>query len=115
MGDQKKDRKYPRLEKLWFTAVKSYDKDGELEEGYTGTTLNVSEGGMLVETENPLPFQVKINLTLALDDELIKLKGEVAHLKEREDGLVEMGFKFVEIGEKELKILRNALKKDTSS
>jgi len=115
MSDQEKERKYPRVEKLCFTAVKAYGKNGELEKGYTATTLNVSEGGMLVEAENPLPHVAEFDLTLALDDELIKLKGEVAHLKKREDGLVEMGFRFIDIGDEELKILQNALKAEKSS
>jgi len=115
MSDQEKDRKYPRVEKLCFTAVKAYGKDGELEKGYTGTTLNVSEGGMLIETENTHPHVAEFDLTLALNDELIKLKGEVAHLKKRDDGLVEMGFRFIDIGEDELEILQKALRVDNSS
>lgn len=115
MDGQEKDRKHKRVEKLCFIVVKTYDENGELIEGYTGTTLNVSEGGALVETENPLHFLSKVDLTLALDDVLIKLKGEVAHLKKREDNLVEMGFKFIDVGEEELELLRNVLKADTSS
>lgn len=115
MDGKEKDRKHERVNKQCFIVVKTYDKDGELIEGYTGTTLNVSEGGALVETESPLPFLDVINLTLALEDVLIKLKGEVAHLKKREDSLIEMGFRFVDVGEKELKLLRNALKADILS
>lgn len=114
MGDHDRDRQHERVEKQHFIVVKTYDEDGELVEGYTGTTLNVSEGGALVETENPLPFLSKVDLTLALDEVLIKLTGEVAHLKKREDGLVEMGFKFIDIKQEELNQLQKALKANNS-
>jgi len=109
MTADKEARQYPRVSKLCFTAVKQYDTSGELEGAQLGKTLNLSEGGILLETDTPLPFLAQIEVLLGLESEMLKIKGEVAHLRRREEGLVEMGIRFVEISDHDLELLRSSL------
>jgi c-di-GMP-binding flagellar brake protein YcgR len=102
-------RHFPRIGKICFTAVKKYNETGELEEGLTGETLNISEGGILLLTENPLPFLAKLDVVIGLANDMLKIKGEVAHLKKLDNGKIEMGIKFVKLSEYEKKALLEAL------
>jgi len=104
----KESRKSPRVSKLCFTSVKRYDATGELEEAQIGKTLNISDGGILLETDHPLPFLAQLEIVIGLDDEMLKLKGEVVHLLKKEDTL-EMGIRFLEVSGKDREILRNSL------
>lgn len=104
-------RKYPRIDKIMFSAVKRYDDDGELGEAYTGKTLNVSEGGVLIETDNPLPLRTHLDLVLGMDDNMLKLKGEVVHLEQKGDEIVDMGVMFLDMDEEARKALKRALSK----
>ena len=64
-----------------------------------GRTLNVSEGGILLETHVAVSPQYIVSLTIALEDELMDFKGKVAHSKKREDGKFESGIEFIEMDE----------------
>ncbi len=105
----KESRKSPRVSKLCFTSVKRYDTTGELEEAQVGKTLNISDGGILLETDHPLPFMAQLEIVIGLDDEMLKLKGEVVHLLKKEDGALEMGIRFLEVSSKDRETLRNSL------
>jgi c-di-GMP-binding flagellar brake protein YcgR len=64
-----------------------------------GRTLNVSEGGILLETHVAISPQYIVSLTMALEDELMDFKGKVAHSKKRADGKFESGIEFIEMDE----------------
>ena len=106
MVKQKDIRKFPRVEKICFTAVKRYDESGELEAARIGKTLNVSEGGILLETTNPLPFMAQVNLVFATDNDMLKIKGEVIRLDKKENGTMVMGIRFLQIDKRDLTTLR---------
>lgn len=103
-------RKYPRIKKILFSAVKRYDDDGELSEGYTGKTLNISEGGVLIESGNPLPLRTHLDVVLGMDDNMLKLKGEVVHLEQKGEDAVDMGVMFLGLDEEKRKALKRALR-----
>jgi len=46
-----------------------------------GRTLNVSEGGCLLETHIPLKQGQGIQLTVALDEQIMELEGTIVHVK----------------------------------
>ncbi len=71
-----------------------------------GRTLNVSEGGILLETHVPIDPRHTVLLTIAMEEDLTHFKGKIAHSKEREDGRFESGVEFLEMDEKKRRFLR---------
>ena len=64
-----------------------------------GRTLNVSEGGILLETHVSVSQQYIVSLTIALEDEIMDFKGKIAHSRKRADGKFESGIEFIEMDE----------------
>ena len=71
-----------------------------------GRTLNVSEGGILLETHVPIDPRHTVLLTIAMEEDLMHFKGKIAHSKEREDGRFESGVEFLEMDEKKRRFLK---------
>ena len=64
-----------------------------------GRTLNVSEGGILLETRVPIDENMTVSLTIALEDDLVDFQGKVAHIKKCGGGKYEFGMEFIEMDE----------------
>lgn len=71
-----------------------------------GRTLNVSEGGILLETHTAVDPSYTVSLTLALEDELMDIKGKIAYSKKRMDGKYETGIQFFTPDDKKIRLLR---------
>jgi c-di-GMP-binding flagellar brake protein YcgR len=70
-----------------------------------GRTLNVSEGGILLETHVPIDPRHTLLLTIAMEEDLMHFKGRIAHSREREDGKFEFGVEFLEMDEQKRRFL----------
>ncbi|MDH5637361.1 MAG: PilZ domain-containing protein [Nitrospinota bacterium] len=101
-------RKHPRLRKLLFVAAKRYDQNGELAEGHIGITVDISEGGMMIMTERPLPFMATVDLFLGFGDTILKIKGEVTRLEKQAGNKTLMGLKFLNVDEEAMALLKVA-------
>ena len=64
-----------------------------------GRTLNVSEGGILLETHVPIDPHYIVSLTMALEDDLMDFKGKIVYSRKRDDGKLESGIEFIEMDE----------------
>jgi len=64
-----------------------------------GRTLNVSENGILLETHFPIDSKQIVSLSLALEDDLVDMKGEVVYSRPGEAAKYETGIKFIEVDE----------------
>ncbi len=102
-------RKHPRVDKLCFTIIKSFDERGESNVSHYGRTLNLSEGGMLLDVSRGVPFVINVNVSLGLGDDVVNIKGEVVHLRKNEVGDTELGIKFVDTPEDQLELIRSIL------
>ncbi len=76
------------------------DEENETVTQGMGRTLNVSEGGILLETHDSIDPEHIISLTIGLEDEIIDIKGKITFHKRREDGKFEYGIQFIETDEK---------------
>jgi hypothetical protein len=81
------------------------DNNHELMQGM-GRTLNVSEGGISLETHVPIDPHHIVSLTIALENDLMDFKGKIAHSRKREDGKFESGIDFIEMDEEKRWFLR---------
>ena len=60
-----------------------------------GRTLNISQGGMLLETHAPLDPAYFLSLGIGMDGEIMEIKAKVVHCKKRHDGKFESGIQFL--------------------
>ena len=74
------------------------DNNHEMMQGM-GRTLNVSEGGILLETHVSIDPHYIVSLTMALEDDLVDFKGKIAYSRKRADGKFESGIEFIEMDE----------------
>jgi len=89
-------RKHPRVK---AENLVSYflldDKGNEIEEGI-GRTINVSMGGILIETNKPIGTQDVLLMIIGLDDEIMNMKGKVVHCRAEDSGMFRTGIQFLE-------------------
>ncbi len=100
------ERQSPRVERILMTGIELFEETGELAESSIGRTLNISEGGILLEVVTPFPFMAKVSLNLALYNNNIKINGQIVHLRKNADDRIEMGVTFTKIADKDKEILK---------
>jgi c-di-GMP-binding flagellar brake protein YcgR len=98
-------RRHIRIDSENLSHVAVEDGTGPVGEGI-GKTLNISESGILLETHFPVETGQGIDLTLALAEELIDLKGEVVHSRVDEKGVSRTGIRFKEMDAEGLRVLK---------
>ena len=74
-----------------------------------GRTLNVSEGGILLETHVPIDPHYIVSLTMALEDDLMDFKGKIVYSRKRDDGKFESGIEFIEMDEEKHQFFKQYL------
>ena len=72
--------------------------------------MNVSEGGILLETHVQIEQQYDASLLIGLEDDLINIKGKIVASKPGKADKFESGVKFLQISETELAILKLYIK-----
>jgi hypothetical protein len=69
-------------------------------------TLDVSEGGVKIETHRKLDRGTELELDIAVEDKIISAKGEVLRAEELQEGLFGIGIRFTAISEEDRNFLR---------
>ncbi len=103
-------RQHPRIDSLNLISYVCIDEtDTGVVQGM-GRTLNVSEGGILLETHIQMDSKHTLSLTIGLEEDLVDIKGEVVHSKPGKDDNFETGIHFFEIDEEALRVLKKYIK-----
>jgi diguanylate cyclase (GGDEF)-like protein len=79
------------------------------------TTVNISEGGLLLVADHELPMGtlVDLNLTLPAPQKEIAVSGRVVHVMPRGDGKYEAAVRIVDIGPRDMLTLASFLRRGT--
>jgi len=101
----KEQRKAVRINSLNLSYI-GIDENNVTIKQAMGRTLNVSENGILLETHFPIDSKQIVSLSLALEDDLIDMKGEVVYSRPGEVEKYETGIKFIEVNEGAQQILK---------
>jgi hypothetical protein len=96
MSDEK--RKSIRYDSLNLSYV-CEDENGNILHESMGRTLNISESGILLETSDQNTTGNNIALQIALEDDLINIRGKVIHCNPGAQGLFKTGIQFTEVDE----------------
>jgi c-di-GMP-binding flagellar brake protein YcgR len=103
-------RKYPRIDSLRLLSYTCLNKEGTIINQGMGRTMNVSEGGILLETHQQIDQNNYLFLSIGLKDELIEVKGEVIYHRIAEDGKYRFGIRFLDLDDSALSLLKKYIK-----
>lgn len=92
----KERRKNARFDSLNLSYV-CVDDQGAVVQESMGRTLNVSEAGICLETHFKIDSHHILTLTIALEDDLVNIKGKVVYSRPGKEEKFETGVEFIEI------------------
>jgi hypothetical protein len=107
---QEDKRLHPRIHALNLISYDCLDKNGQVVMQGMGRTLNVSEGGILLETHVQIEPQSDVLLSIGLEDDLIEIKGKVITSKPGKEDKFESGIQLHEVGKADLVVLKLYIK-----
>ena len=102
-------RKHARIDTTNLVSYVCQDAERLAVKAGMGRTLNVSEGGILLETHQALNAHTQVALTIAMEDDIMVIQGRVAYSKRREDGRYETGVEFTEGDARKVSFLKQSL------
>lgn len=103
-------RKYPRTKTRNLISHVSVDQNGKLISQGMGKALDISQGGMLLET--PYPIEVGDISLMAVDKELnlLEIKADLVYCKKAPLGKFQSGIKFVDTEQRVLNFVKSLIK-----
>ena len=104
-------RKTPRITFKGLVHCEQVDVSRVSHNETMGRTLDISEGGILLEAQQHFPLLSQIDFGIALGDEIIDVKGKVIHLCQTDDGKIQMGIQFIEMSEPDKEAIREYRKR----
>lgn len=103
-------RKHPRVRTNKLISYHCIDSSGsQIREG-RGKSINISQGGILIETYDPFEWQDILGLTIDIDDEFVSIKGKVIYCNADDFGKFRTGIQFLETNEKIIAFVMKLLK-----
>ena len=103
-------RKNPRFKISNGISYVCIDENGnEIEQGM-GKTIDISLGGMLIETSVPIESKYILIATIDLEGNLIEIRGKIANSRKIESGEFLNGIQFLETPERQIKIMDEFIK-----
>jgi c-di-GMP-binding flagellar brake protein YcgR len=103
-------RHHPRISALNLISYNCIDETEQIVAQGMGRTLNISEGGILLETHTPIDPKNTIALAIGLEDDLINIKGKVVFSTSGKDEKFEAGIEFLEMQDSTFEILKKFIK-----
>ena len=97
------ERKSARAESDQFISYRLYDSEGRVCEEGMAKTVDISRSGVAVENRTEFEVGSKIELTIALSEDLVKTEGVVRNVDKKDDATFHIGIEFTNISEDEIK------------
>jgi c-di-GMP-binding flagellar brake protein YcgR len=97
-------RRYIRPEALNLLDYLVVDEQGRQGDYSMARTLNISKGGVLMETHIPLPLGQQVMITLGLADQLIDVMGRIVYVTSS-SGRHQNGIEFFHVSDSDKRIL----------
>ncbi len=98
-------RHYKRIDSLNLIAYVCIDENNQVVSQGMGRTLNVSKGGILLETHVRIDSSNSVLLTIGLEEDLVDIKGKIVTSSQGKEEKFESGIQFFETDETSGKIL----------
>lgn len=102
-----------RLETLNLVSFTHKDPDGRVDLESVGRTLDLSEGGILLEISQPVPAgNTEVDVTLGIREHVINTLGEIVHQRELENGNYGIGIAFKNLSKEDSQVIIGFLGED---
>jgi predicted nucleic acid-binding Zn ribbon protein len=95
----KERRKHPRFKTNDPISYVCIDNNGQRIKEGKGKAINVSKGGILIETQDSFNWQDILLLGIDLKDKSVTVKGRVVYCNTYDAGMFQTGIEFLETGE----------------
>lgn len=103
-------RKYPRVDINNLVSYHCMDDSGNQTKEGRGRSVNISQGGILIETHDPFEWQDIIILSIDIEDESVSIKGKVIYCNAANFGKFRTGIQFLETNDKIVSFVLKLLK-----
>jgi hypothetical protein len=103
-------RQHKRVEAVNLVSYALIDDDNDIIGQGMGRTLNIGQGGILLETHIKIEAPYILLMGIGLECDVIDIKGKVTHSRANNDGKFETGVRFVESNEQIRKIISAFIK-----
>lgn len=101
-----KERKSTRLESDLFISYRLFDADERVCEEGMAKTRDISKSGVALENRTDFPVGSRVELTIALSEELVKADAVVRNSKEIGENVFLMGVEFTTLADEDFDKLR---------
>jgi len=95
-----------RVDSKNLVAYSCLDDSGLVIKQGMGRTLNVSEGGILLEIHNTLPTGSLLSLSIGFEEDVCDILANVIYVLAGEDGMYKCGMSFQGVNESTGKVLK---------
>jgi c-di-GMP-binding flagellar brake protein YcgR len=101
----KQERKNVRIQSEQFISYKLYDKKGKVCDEGMGVARDVSKTGIALENRRTMEIGARIELTIALREDVIHTEGTIRNVKELAENSYLTGIEFNKISKEEIEQL----------
>lgn len=113
MGNERSKIRHKRLETLNLVSLSHRDSDGRVDLETVGRTLDLSEGGILLECPQKIPSENReVEVVVGIREHVIRAVGEIVHTRDLEDGSVGLGIAFRNLSAEDARIITNFMSED---
>lgn len=88
-----------RIDSKNLVAYSCLDDAGNVIKNGMGRTLNVSEGGILLEIHNSLPSESILSLSIGFEEDVCDISAKVVYVLPSEEGMYKCGMAFQNVDE----------------
>jgi hypothetical protein len=88
-------RKHPRIKTRNLISHLTFDENGKPISQGLSKAVDISKGGILLETPHPIESGLISLMAVGLDNKFIEIKGELVYSKKTDSGMYHSGIKFV--------------------
>jgi len=106
-----KKRGSQRFDSLNLISYECMDENNNIVHQGIGRTINLSETGILLETQGLIELNTNILMSAGLQDDMIEIMGKVVHCKEAAPTKFEIGIQFLEKDQTANRIIKEYIRK----
>ena len=103
-------RKHPRVKTNNSISYVLKDEDNNRIKEGVGRAINISQGGILIETDIAFEWQDVLQLSINIEGESVIILGKVVYCNKEESGMFRTGIEFSKINDKILSFVIGLLK-----
>ena len=113
MSDKRLKPRHKRLETLNLVSLSHKDPDGRVDLEIVGRTLDLSEGGILLECSHTVPSgHREVDVILGIREHVIRVTGEIVHMRDLDDDNIGIGIAFKDLSADDARIITDFLSED---